>query len=184
MYPWYLLCSLLILGDYNPIYTHYKRAYIEISYKGYYPLIIAGPQKPTSWTPIWGFDPVWLEIWVTRWGFGIFFFRGFLAAENFRKVPKKMKDFWRKSKSSLKYWGVFFCWGGIKEELHSLKLTNRSWKSISFLGFIPSKWWTSHGHVSLQRYLFSFFCLPTKMHEVSGGWQVDDPLWSLFVINQ
>ena len=38
---------------------------------------------------------------------GIFFFfvssGGFLAAENFLKVPKKMKDFWRKSKSSLKY---------------------------------------------------------------------------------
>ena len=23
VYPWYLLCSLLILGDSNPIYTHY-----------------------------------------------------------------------------------------------------------------------------------------------------------------
>ena len=54
-------------------------------------------------------------------------FGGFLAAENSLKVPKKNEGFVeKKQKLTQVLRCVFFCWGGIKEELASLKLRNRS----------------------------------------------------------
>ena len=63
---------------------------------------------------------------MTRWGFAFDFFSfgGFLAAEHFRKVPKKNEGFLEQKFTQVLRCVFFF--GGIKEELASLKLTNRS----------------------------------------------------------
>ena len=44
VYPWYLLCSLGVLGDYNPIYTQH-RAYIGIFDRG----TLVGVHPTISW---------------------------------------------------------------------------------------------------------------------------------------
>ena len=76
-------------------------------------------------------------------------------------------------------WSFVVCWWWKQTEKGvPLPETNSKspWKSPSFLGFIPSKWWIFHGYVSLQEGMekmmflsYDFWIVPT-MILVIGSW--------------